>query len=87
MPKVQMYTTAICPYCLRAKHLLERKGVPYEEIHIDGDQEQMRIMMQRSNRYTVPQIFIGAYHVGGYDDLARLEAYGKLDELLAEAQA
>jgi len=87
MSKVQMYTTAICPYCIRAKHLLERKGVLYEEIHIDGDYEQMRIMMQRSNHHTVPQIFIGAHHVGGYDDLARLEAYGKLDELLAEVRA
>jgi glutaredoxin 3 len=84
MSKVQMYTTAICPYCIRAKRLLERKGVAYEEIHIDGDYEQMRIMMQRSNRHTVPQIFIGDHHVGGYDDLARLESYGKLDELLAE---
>jgi len=59
--------------------------VLYEEIHVDGDYEQIRIMMQRSNRHTVPQIFIGEYHVGGYDDLARLESYGKLDELLAEA--
>jgi glutaredoxin 3 len=86
-PKVQMYTTAVCPYCIRAKHLLERKGVAYEEIHIDGDQEQMHIMMQRSRRHTVPQIFIGEHHVGGYDDLARLEAYGRLDELLAQGEA
>ena len=68
MHKVQMYTTAICPYCVRAKRLLELKGVEYEEIRIDGDREQMRVMMERSKRHTVPQIFIGETHVGGYDD-------------------
>lgn len=83
MPKVEMYTTAICPYCLRAKRLLERKGVDYEEIRIDGDYEQMRVMMERSRRHTVPQIFIGDHHVGGFDDLARLDAYGELDQMLA----
>jgi glutaredoxin 3 len=82
MPKVLMYTTMICPYCMRAKHLLERKGVAYHEIRIDGDQEQMRIMLERSKRHTVPQIFIDDYHVGGYDDLAALEARGQLDSLL-----
>jgi len=85
MPKVQMYTTTICPYCVRAKYLLERKGVSYEEILIDSDYKQMRIMMQRSSRHTVPQIFIGDHHVGGYDELARLEAQGRLDALLAAA--
>lgn len=82
MPKVEMYTTAICPYCVRAKHLLERKGVEYEEIRIDSDGEQMRIMMERSQRHTVPQIFIDNHHVGGFDDMARLDAYGKLDVML-----
>lgn len=77
-----MYTTAICPFCVRAKHLLERKGVEYEEIHIDGDREQMRIMMERSRRHTVPQIFIDDHHVGGFDDMARLDSYGKLDAML-----
>ncbi len=82
MTKVVMYTTAICPYCDRAKHLLQRKGVEYLEIPIDGDHEQMRIMMERSRRQTVPQIFIDEQHVGGYDDLAALEARGELNPLL-----
>lgn len=82
MPNVVMYTTAICPYCVRAKRLLGHKGVDFEEIRIDSDQEQMRIMMQRSRRHTVPQIFIGDQHVGGYDELARLESFGKLDAML-----
>ncbi len=82
MATVQMYTTAICPYCVRAKHLLERKGVHFEEIRIDHDQAQMRVMMERSKRCTVPQIFIGDQHVGGYDDMAELEARGELDPLL-----
>jgi glutaredoxin 3 len=82
MPKVVMYTTMICPYCLRAKHLLQRKGVEYEEIRIDGDPDQMHTMMERSRRHTVPQIFIDEYHVGGFDDLAGLEARGELDRLL-----
>ena len=83
MPAVQMYATAICPYCSRARRLLERKGVDYEEIRIDRDREQLQIMIQRSRRTTVPQIFIGDYHVGGYDDLSALEEAGKLDALLA----
>ena len=77
-----MYTTAICPYCVRAKHLLARKGVEWEEIRIDHDHEQMKIMMDRSRRHTVPQIFIDDHHVGGFDDLAKLDAYGKLDAML-----
>ncbi|MGA7979662.1 MAG: glutaredoxin 3 [Chromatiaceae bacterium] len=82
MSKVVMYTTMICPYCMRAKHLLQRKGVEYEEIRIDGDLEQMHVMMERTRRHTVPQIFIDDYHVGGFDDLATLEARGELDRLL-----
>jgi glutaredoxin 3 len=82
MPIVQMYATAICPYCVRARHLLERKGVRFEEIRVDRDRDQLPVMIQRSNRTTVPQIFIGDYHVGGYDDMARLDDAGKLDALL-----
>jgi glutaredoxin 3 len=77
-----MYTTAICPYCIRAKRLLDHKGVDFEEIRVDGDMEQMRIMMERSKRHTVPQIFIDEHHVGGFDDLAKLDSYGKLDDML-----
>lgn len=62
--------------------LLQSKGVEFEEIRVDFDSEQMQTMIQRSNRRTVPQIFIDDYHVGGYDDLAQLDAYGKLDPLL-----
>jgi len=81
-----MYTTAICPYCVRAKYLLTQKGVSFEEIRIDHDQEVMQEMMQRSNRHTVPQIFIGDFHVGGYDDLASLEMAGRLDALLFQEE-
>jgi len=77
-----MYTTAVCPYCVRAKHLLARKGVEWEEIRIDLDYDQMRTMMTRSQRHTVPQIFIDDHHVGGFDDLAKLDAYGELDSML-----
>lgn len=82
MPKVVMYTTAICPYCMQAKALLSRKGVEYEELRIEGHREIMREMIQRSRRNTVPQIFIDDFHVGGYDDMAELDALGKLDALL-----
>jgi glutaredoxin 3 len=77
-----MYTTAICPYCVRAKYLLNNKGVGFDEIRIDHNPDSMQEMLQRSNRHTVPQIFIDDYHVGGYDDLASLEMSGRLDELL-----
>ncbi|MBV2089406.1 MAG: glutaredoxin 3 [Candidatus Thiodiazotropha sp. (ex Ctena orbiculata)] len=87
MPQVVMYSTAICPYCVRAKHLLENKGVTYEEIRIDHDREIMQEMMRRSNRHTVPQIFIDDFHVGGYDDLASMEISGQLNQLLGIADA
>ncbi|MCW8943932.1 MAG: glutaredoxin 3 [Sedimenticola sp.] len=82
MPKVVMYTTAICPYCMRAKQLLSRKGIEFEELRIEGDREKMRQMIQRSQRNTVPQIFIDDFHVGGYDDMAEMDAMGELDSLL-----
>jgi glutaredoxin 3 len=82
MPKVVMYTTAICPYCVRAKFLLEHKGVGFEEVRIDTDHAVMQEMVRRSRRNTVPQIFIDDFHVGGYDDLAALEMAGRLNELL-----
>jgi glutaredoxin 3 len=82
MPNVVMYTTGICPYCVRAKYLLEHKGVSIDEIRIDTDPQTMQEMLDRSKRTTVPQIFIDDYHVGGYDDLASLEMAGKLNSLL-----
>ncbi|RDH88737.1 MAG: glutaredoxin 3 [endosymbiont of Seepiophila jonesi] len=87
MPKVVMYTTAVCPYCVRAKFMLKNKQVDYEEIRIDTDHEAMQVMMQRSRRNTVPQIFIDEYHVGGYDDMAALEMAGRLDGLLGVAES
>ncbi|MCG6940205.1 MAG: glutaredoxin 3 [Thiohalocapsa sp.] len=81
-PRVRMYATAFCPYCVRARRLLERKGVEWEEISIDGDRERFQEMTQLSHRTTVPQIFIGDVHVGGYDDMAALDRAGKLDPLL-----
>jgi glutaredoxin 3 len=67
---------------MRAKSLLKRKGVEFEEFRIEGDRERMREMIQRSRRNTVPQIFVDDYHVGGYDDLAELDVMGQLDPLL-----
>lgn len=84
-PQVVMYSTAMCPYCVRAKMLLQSKGIDFEEIRIDHDRERMQEMMTLSNRRTVPQIFIDDYHVGGFDDMAELDAYGKLDPLLGLA--
>ena len=82
MVPVVMYMTAHCPYCIRARHLLHEKGAVLEEIPVDRDHEQMQAMRARSRRHTVPQIFIGDLHVGGYDDLALLDARGELDSLL-----
>jgi glutaredoxin 3 len=83
MPAVKMYTTAVCPYCIRAKQLLNAKGVAQiEEIRIDTDPEARAHMMQITGRRTVPQIFIGDTHVGGCDDLVALDSKGGLMPLL-----
>ena len=83
MPVVKMYTTAVCPYCTRAKQILKSKGVEQiEEIRIDTDPAQRDHMMQITGRRTVPQIFIGQTHVGGCDDLMALDAKGGLVSLL-----
>ncbi|MCX8146226.1 MAG: glutaredoxin 3 [Azovibrio sp.] len=82
--RVLMYTTAVCPYCIRAKQLLAARGVTaIEEIRVDTDPEQRQIMMERTGRRTVPQIFIGDTHVGGCDDLIALDAAGGLLPLLS----
>jgi glutaredoxin 3 len=80
-----MYTTRFCPYCVRARGLLDSKQVTYTDIAVDGRPELRREMVERSGRYTVPQIWIGDFHVGGYDDLASLARQGSLDELLSSA--
>ncbi|WP_300557708.1 glutaredoxin 3 [Limnohabitans sp. Rim8] len=86
MQAVKMYTTAVCPYCTRAKQILKAKGVEQiEEIRIDTDPVQRDFMMQTTGRRTVPQIFIGATHVGGCDDLMALDAKGGLQALLQAA--
>ena len=82
---VTLYTTRFCPYCIRAKHLLEHKNVDFHEIPVDGDPATREKMTALSGRRTVPQIWIGERHIGGYDDLAALERGGRLDELLEAA--
>lgn len=82
-PHIVMYTTPFCGYCAAAKRLLGQKGAPYEEIDVMMDAERKQEMIERSGRRTVPQIFIGDRHIGGYDDLAALDARGELDPLLA----
>jgi glutaredoxin 3 len=77
-----MYSTSWCPYCDRARRLLASKGAAIEEIDVESTPEKRTEMIQRSGRRSVPQIFIGDHHVGGSDDLAALEAAGKLDSLL-----
>ena len=84
VPPVEIYTTRWCPYCHMAKALLNRKGVSFSEIDVGRERERRAEMIQRAKgRSTVPQIFIGAVHVGGCDDLHDLEHAGKLDTLLA----
>lgn len=85
MPKIEIYSTAMCPYCVRAKMLLQHKGATWEEIRIDMDHARIDEMIQRSQRRTVPQIFIGDVHVGGFDDMAAMDARGELDTLLGLA--
>lgn len=82
MSDIIMYSTRICPYCVRAEQLLHRKGVEIEKILVDHQPERMQEMIDITGRRTVPQIFIGDTHVGGYDDLAALEMAGQLDPLL-----
>ena len=83
MSKVEIYTTRYCPYCISAKALLNRKNVQFTEIDVSGDPTGRAKMIQRANgRTTVPQIFIGATHVGGCDDLYALDSAGGLDPLL-----
>lgn len=83
MQKVLMYTTAVCPFCIRAKQLLKARGVAeIDEIRVDTDPAQRETMMQKTQRRTVPQIYIGDTHVGGCDDLYALDAAGRLMPLL-----
>jgi glutaredoxin 3 len=83
MPKITMYCTSVCPYCVRAEMLLKQRGVAdIHKIYVDRDPEQRGVMMERTGRRTVPQIYIGDRHVGGYDDLSALDRAGGLLPLL-----
>lgn len=83
MPKIVMYATGVCPFCVMAERLLRAKGVAeIEKIRVDLEPERRKEMMERTGRRTVPQIYVGDQHVGGYDDLAALDRAGGLDPLL-----
>lgn len=86
MNRVEIYTTAICPYCVSAKGFLRRKGLDYEEVRVDLDPVRRDEMLARSQgRRSVPQIFINDVHIGGYDDLVAAERSGRLDEIVQVA--
>jgi len=88
MKDVTVYTTGYCPYCTRAKALLQKKGVAFQEVDVTGDDAMREKLVEMSHGMrTVPQIFIGGEHVGGYTDLAALEAQGRLDSVLNDASA
>ena len=82
-PEITLYTTAICPYCVAAKNFLKSKGRDWTEVRIDTDPAAREAMLAKSRRTSVPQIFIGDTHVGGYDDMMALHRAGKLEPLLA----
>jgi glutaredoxin 3 len=85
MPEILIYTSTLCPYCVMAKRLLDKKGAQYTELNVDKQPGLREEMMRRTQRRTVPQIYIGDYHVGGFDDLYTLEQQKKLDALLSDA--
>jgi glutaredoxin 3 len=86
MSKIEIYTTAACPYCVAAKNFLKQKGWDYREIRVDTDQAQREAMLARSaGRRSVPQIFIADTHVGGYDDLVAADRAGRLREMMEAA--
>jgi len=88
MPRISMYCTAWCPYCIAAERLLTTKGVvDIEKIRVDLEPARRAEMMQRSGRRTVPQIYIGEFHVGGFDELSELDRAGKLDPILGRETA
>lgn len=85
MAEIVVYRTEYCPYCVRAKQLLERKGVPFREIDVSDDPAKRKWLADVTRQRTVPQIFINDKPVGGFDDLARLDRSGELDRLLSES--
>lgn len=87
MAKIKVFTANLCPYCTMAEKLLERKGLQYQEINVDSQPGLRQELMNKTKRRTVPQIFVGDVHVGGFDDLYALEQSGKLDELVEAVSA
>jgi glutaredoxin 3 len=85
--RVRMYTTLICPYCIRAKMLLKKKGIAFEEIDVSGDHDTRDWLVKTTGRRTVPQIFINEEAIGGFDEMAALDRAGELDKKLAQAAA
>ncbi len=83
MPEVVMYCTEVCPFCQRAEKLLKSKGVKIKKIRVDQERSKLKEMIKRTGRNTVPQIYIGNRHVGGFDELSELDIMDELDELLA----
>lgn len=83
MPKIEIYTTMMCPYCHAAKALLSKKGVEYDEINVSDPNLRAAMTQRAQGRRTVPQIFVGETHVGGFDEMAALERDGRLDPLLS----
>ncbi|MDD5578895.1 MAG: glutaredoxin 3 [Methylobacter sp.] len=83
MPEILIYSSKFCPYCIMAKRLLDKKGVLYTEIYVDSKPGLREQMVAKTKRRTVPQIYIGDYHVGGFDDLYALDQQKKLDSLLS----
>lgn len=79
---ILVYTTGWCPFCMRAKALLDRKGYPYRELNVEDEPALREEMMKRSGRRTVPQVFVGETHVGGFDELNALDRAGRLDSLV-----
>lgn len=80
---VTIYTWTVCPFCVRAKNLLKNKGIAYDEINLDGKDEELKKLQEKTNFRTVPQIFINGKMIGGYTDLAALDQSGELDKMLS----
>ena len=83
MTEVTVYSTPVCPYCVRAKNLLKQKGQDFSEVDVSDDAERAKMIELAGGKRSVPQIFIGQTHVGGFDDLAALDRKGELDAMLA----
>ena len=84
MPEIVIYTTPFCPYCLAAKRMLKKKEASFTEIDVSDPQKREDMIAKANGKYTVPQIFIGKRHIGGFDDLSELDALGELEPLLAK---